>query len=105
MIGVVIVEDHTLVRAGFRLLLEAEEEMTVEDEAGDADQAVRLARLHKPDAELSLDESIAIADSPEVCRRWSYRSSTASPSPTSRRCSSLALADGVGVTGSDQVKP
>ena len=49
MIRVVIVEDHTLVRSGFRLLLEAEEDMTVEDEAGDADQAVRLSRLHKPD--------------------------------------------------------
>ncbi len=52
MIRVVIVEDHTLVRSGFRLLLEAEKDMTVEDEAGDADQAVRLARLHKPDVVL-----------------------------------------------------
>lgn len=49
MIRVVLVEDHTLVRSGFRLLLEAAEDMTVEDEAGDADQAVRLSRLHKPD--------------------------------------------------------
>ena len=49
MIRVVIVEDHTLVRSGFRLLLEAAEDMTVEDEAGDAEQAVRLSRLHKPD--------------------------------------------------------
>lgn len=49
MIRVVIVDDHALVRSGLRLLLEAEEDITVEDEGGNADEAVRLARLHKPD--------------------------------------------------------
>src|SRR5439155_8731572 len=44
-----IVDDHTLVRSGLRLLLEAEPDVEVDDEAGDAEQAVRLARLHKPD--------------------------------------------------------
>ncbi len=48
-IRVLIVDDHTLVRAGIRLLLEAEDDFAVEDEAGDAEQAIRLARLHKPD--------------------------------------------------------
>jgi two-component system, NarL family, response regulator NreC len=48
-IRVLIVDDHTLVRSGLRLLLEGEEGFVVEDEAGDAEAAVRLARLHKPD--------------------------------------------------------
>jgi two-component system, NarL family, response regulator NreC len=51
-IHVVIVDDHTLVRSGLRLLLEAEQGFVVEDEAADAEQAIRLARLHKPDVVL-----------------------------------------------------
>ena len=52
MIRVLIVDDHALVRSGLRLLLEAEEDIKVEDEGGNADDAVRLARLHKPDVVL-----------------------------------------------------
>ncbi len=52
MIRVVIVDDHALVRSGLRLLLEAEEDITVEDEGGNAEEAIRLARLHKPDVML-----------------------------------------------------
>ena len=52
MINVVIVDDHAVVRSGLRLLLEAEEDIHVEDEGGTADEAVRLARLHKPDVVL-----------------------------------------------------
>jgi len=48
-IRVLIVDDHTLVRSGLRLLLEAEDDVVVDDEAADAEQAIRLARLHKPD--------------------------------------------------------
>jgi two-component system, NarL family, response regulator NreC len=48
-VHVLIVDDHTLVRSGLRLLLEAEDDLHVDDEAGDAEQAIRLARLHKPD--------------------------------------------------------
>ena len=51
-IRVVIVDDHTLVRSGLRLLLEAEQGFVVEDEAADAEEAIRLARLHKPDVVL-----------------------------------------------------
>jgi two-component system response regulator NreC len=51
-IRVLIVDDHTLVRSGLRLLLEAEKGFVVEDEAADADQAIRLTRLHKPDVVL-----------------------------------------------------
>ena len=52
MISVVIVDDHALVRSGLRMLLEAEDDIKVEDEGGTADEAVRLARLHKPDVVL-----------------------------------------------------
>ena len=48
-IRILIVDDHQLVRSGIRRLLEAEEDFEVEDEAGTAYDAVRLARLHKPD--------------------------------------------------------
>ena len=49
MIRLLIIDDHQLVRSGLRRLLENEEDLTVEDEAGTAYDAVRLARLHKPD--------------------------------------------------------
>ena len=48
-IRIFIVDDHQLVRSGIRRLLEAEEDFEVEDEAGTAYDAIRLARLHKPD--------------------------------------------------------
>jgi two-component system response regulator NreC len=48
-IRLLIVDDHQLVRSGLRRLIEAEEDFEVEDEAGTAYDAVRLARLHKPD--------------------------------------------------------
>jgi two-component system, NarL family, response regulator NreC len=49
VIRLLIVDDHQLVRSGLRRLLEEEEDIAVEDEAGNAYDAVRLARLHKPD--------------------------------------------------------
>jgi len=48
-IRILIVDDHQLVRSGLRRLLEAEDDLTVEDEAGTAYDGIRLARLHKPD--------------------------------------------------------
>jgi two-component system response regulator NreC len=52
VINVVIVDDHAVVRSGLRLVLEGEPDIHVEDEGGTADEAVRLARLHKPDVVL-----------------------------------------------------
>ena len=52
MIRVLVVDDHALVRSGLRLLLDADPEITVEDEAECAEQAVRKARLDKPDVVL-----------------------------------------------------
>jgi DNA-binding NarL/FixJ family response regulator len=47
-ISVLLVDDHSLVRRGFRRLLEDEADITVVGEAGDGAEAVRLARQLKP---------------------------------------------------------
>ena len=48
-IRTVVVDDHAVVRAGLRLLLEAEKDIEVAAEAGDAREAVFEARAQKPD--------------------------------------------------------
>ena len=52
MIGIVVVDDHAVVRSGLRLLLEAEEDLVVVAEAGNAREAVFEVRAHKPDVVL-----------------------------------------------------
>jgi DNA-binding NarL/FixJ family response regulator len=47
-ISVLLVDDHTLVRRGFRRMLEDESDMNVVGEAGDGEEAVRLAAELKP---------------------------------------------------------
>jgi len=47
-ISVLLVDDHSLVRRGFRRLLEDEPDMTVVGEAGDGAEAIRLAQQLKP---------------------------------------------------------
>jgi DNA-binding NarL/FixJ family response regulator len=47
-ISVLLADDHTLVRRGFRRLLEDDPAITVIGEAGDGDEAIRLARALKP---------------------------------------------------------
>jgi two-component system, NarL family, response regulator NreC len=49
---VLIADDHALVRSGLRILLESEGDFEVVAEAGTADEAVRAARLEKPDVVL-----------------------------------------------------
>src|SRR4051812_29684432 len=48
-ITLVLADDHAVVRSGLKLLLEAEQGMTVLSEAGDVDGAVRAVLGHKPD--------------------------------------------------------
>jgi two-component system, NarL family, response regulator NreC len=49
VIGIVVVDDHAVVRSGLRLLLDAEEDLEVLAEAGNAREAVFEVRAHKPD--------------------------------------------------------
>ena len=51
-IRVLIADDRALVRAGFRMILEGEEDMLVVGEAGDGNEAVDAARRLGPDVVL-----------------------------------------------------
>ncbi|GAA3624968.1 response regulator transcription factor [Nonomuraea rosea] len=48
-IRILLTDDQTLLRATFRLLIDASPDMEVVGEAADGDQAVALARTHHPD--------------------------------------------------------
>src|SRR3954454_5436533 len=47
-ITLVIADDHTVVRKGLRLLIDAEPGLRVVAEAGDVPDAVRLTKAHRP---------------------------------------------------------
>jgi two-component system response regulator NreC len=48
-IRLVLADDHAVVRTGLKLLLEAEEGVTVVGEAGEIDRAKRMVAAHRPD--------------------------------------------------------
>jgi DNA-binding NarL/FixJ family response regulator len=52
MIRVLLVDDQSLVRMGFRMILEAETDITVVGEAGDGAAAVRMTAALQPDVVL-----------------------------------------------------
>jgi DNA-binding NarL/FixJ family response regulator len=49
VITVELADDQALVRAGFRVLLDGEDDVEVVAEAADGEEAVELARRHRPD--------------------------------------------------------
>jgi DNA-binding NarL/FixJ family response regulator len=68
MIRVLLADDQALVRAGFRALLEGQEDMEVVGEAGDGEEAVRLTTSLMPDAVL-MDIRMPGCDGLEATRR------------------------------------
>jgi DNA-binding NarL/FixJ family response regulator len=67
-IRVLIADDQTLVRTGFRMILEAEDDLEVVGEAADGKQAVENARLLEPDVIL-MDLRMPKMDGVEATRQ------------------------------------
>jgi len=67
-ISVLIADDQTLVRTGFRMILEAEGDLRVVAEAKDGDEAVQAARRCHPDVVL-MDIRMPRLDGLEATRR------------------------------------
>ncbi len=76
MITVLLVDDQSLVRAGFHALLDAEDDIDVVAEAADGESAVALAREHRPQVVLmdirmprvdGLQATAQITGDPELC--------------------------------------
>ncbi len=68
MIRVLLVDDQTLIRGGFRALLDAEDDIHVVAEASDGRQGVALAREHLPDVAL-VDIQMPVLDGIEATRQ------------------------------------
>jgi DNA-binding NarL/FixJ family response regulator len=67
-IRVLLADDQTLVRAGFRVLLEKSDDVEVVAEASDGAEAVGLVRRHRPDVVL-MDIRMPEIDGIEATRR------------------------------------
>lgn len=72
MIRLVVVDDQELVRAGFRMILSAQDDMTVIGEAGDGAEALRLLRTVAADVvvmDIRMPVMDGVAATKELCTR------------------------------------
>lgn len=67
-VRLLIADDESLLRMAFRMVFEAEPDLEVVGEAGDGDEAARMARLLRPDVVL-MDVRMPGADGIEATRR------------------------------------
>ncbi|GGV82197.1 DNA-binding response regulator [Streptomyces griseoloalbus] len=67
-IRVVVADDQELVRAGFGMILDAQDDIEVVAEAGDGEEAVAAVRRHAPDV-LLLDIRMPVMDGLDAARR------------------------------------
>ena len=67
-ISIILVDDQELVRTGFRMVLEAQPDMTVVGEAADGLEAVELTRQHQADV-MVMDVRMPRLDGVEATRR------------------------------------
>jgi DNA-binding NarL/FixJ family response regulator len=67
-VRVVIADDQALVRGGFRMILDAKEDMEVVGEANDGAEAVELVKRHEPDVVL-MDVRMPTLDGIEATRQ------------------------------------
>ncbi len=71
-IRLVIADDHAVVRAGLRLVLEAEDAFHVLAEAGDVDGARRMVAAHRPDVlvlDLNMPGGLSLPAIPELAKQ------------------------------------
>jgi DNA-binding NarL/FixJ family response regulator len=67
VIRVLLVDDQELMRVGFRMVLGAQEDMEIVGEAGNGEEAVKLAEEHHPDVVL-MDVRMPVLDGVEATK-------------------------------------
>jgi two-component system response regulator NreC len=71
-IRLVIADDHAVVRTGLKLLLEAEDGLSVAAEAGEIDTTKRMVRAHRPDVlvlDLNMPGPASLPAIPELAQQ------------------------------------
>ncbi|MFN3258161.1 MAG: response regulator [Ilumatobacter sp.] len=92
MIRVMLVDDQAMVRTGFRMILEAESDLTVVGEAVDGLDAVEMVDRARPDVVL-MDVRMPRMDGIEACQRICRPSTTHEPAEAVPRVMMLTTFD------------